>query len=253
MILYNDKEFLLYQFPFTIIIAFVFYILFYFAIMDKYFEKPSFKDVLLVIILHFFQTASVYYLNINNRPILAWTLILIPAVFYGLYRKYQNKQKHLKNLKYWQYLTQQNMKNPQEYANSSSIPPVNGGNFNPMLHQGELQQPQQPHMNQLPKIQQSGLQDSHFIPQNAQGEPQMQQHLQPHLNKQYDAQNEPRKQNQYPADIKSTSLLDNTFYDQGIGHVKSQDTLDYADMQSNNMNVSAYDLGSGSYQQFSAI
>ena len=177
MIFYNDKEFLLYQFPFTVIIAFIFYILFYFAIMDKYFEKPAFKDVILIIILHFFQIAGVYYLNINNRPILAWTLIIIPAVFYGLYRKYQNKQKHLKNLKYWQYLTQQNMKNPQEYSNPNNIPPINGGNFNPMLHQGELQQPQQPHNNKLPNIQQSGLQDSHFIPQNAQGQPQMQQHL----------------------------------------------------------------------------
>jgi len=131
MILYNDKVFLLYQFPFTMIIGLIFYIIFYFAIMEKNFEKPAFKDVILVVILHFFQTGMIFYLNINNRPILAWSLIILPAVCYGLYRKYQNKQKHLQHLRYWQYLTQQNMKNPQEYSNPNNIPPVNGGNFNP--------------------------------------------------------------------------------------------------------------------------
>lgn len=244
MILYDDKEFLLYQFPCTIIIGILFYILFYFAISDKYMEKPSFKDILLIIILHGFQVVGVYFLNIYKKPILAWTLIIIPAVFYGLYKKYQNKQKFLQKMKYWQYLTQQNMNNPQHYSNPGSIPPVNGGNFNPMLHRGELQQ------DSLPRIQQDDLQDSHYIPQ--QKDPQMQQHLQPHINK-INAPNEPRKKNDYPADVKSSSILDNTFYDQGIGHVKSQDMLDYSEIQSNNMNVSAYDTGNNSYQNFSSI
>ncbi len=242
--IFNSNEFLPYQFTFILIIGFLFYILFYYGITDNYLEKPNIKDILIIAVLHLLQIYGLHYLYLEKRFVLAYTLIIIPAIFYGLYRKYKNKQKYLQNLRYWDYVTQQKMQSSQHYDHPQNIPPNAAGqqpNFNPMLEQPQIQ------MNypNMPGVQQPA---THVDTNVYQQQPHTQQYLQPHLSQRRSVSNAAQT-NSVPA----SSILDNTFYEHEIENVKQQDVLDYADIQSNNMNVSPFDTGACSYQNFSSF
>ncbi len=240
-----NNDFLPYQFTFILIIAFLFYVLFYYGITDNYLEKPDIKDILIVSFLHLLQIYGLHYLYLQKRFVLAYTFIIVPAIFYGLYRKYKNKQKYLQNLRYWDYVTQQKMKSSSpHYDHPQNIPPNAAGqnqNFNPMLYQPNIQQP--PINQQILGAEQATHVDTSVYEQ----QPHTQHYLQPHLSQRRNV-SDANQNNSVPA----SSILDNTFYEHEIENVKQQDVLDYADIQSNNMNVSPFDTGVCSYQNFSS-
>ena len=152
-----------FQFPFMMIVKFIYYTIFYYGVTSKNIDKPEFNYVLLFIILHMIQVYAIKYFHANKKFYYAWAILIVPSLIYLAYTKYQDKQKQNEQLQYWRYLA-----TVQSQNNTPPAPPT--GQFpNYGIQKG-------PQDMQQPMIQQGGQ-----PVQNTQGQFQQQPPSNPQL------------------------------------------------------------------------
>ena len=216
------EEFIPYQMPFVIIMCLAFYVLFYYAITDKYIEKPALKDLFLLFIIHFGQIMSIIYLHKENKIMLAYAVIIVPAFLYGIYSKFENKKKALENYKI--YLANEKLKalasqgqDPGiiqnfHYKTPNHIPPQQINQQPPNTKEIYLPQQEQQHVQQIQQSLQITPPPSQF-----------------------------KKFEEQPL------AMDNSFYNYDL----NKQNVDYSNIQNNNMPVGGFDSSlNGDFQGF---